>query len=372
MFPIESITRAFDRKPWVAHLYVTDQCNLDCHYCNEYDNSVPHPATADVKRWMDKIRELGVARLGLQGGEPLKHPDIAELVRYAKSLGFYKVSMSSNAFLLTRNLLRDLENAGLDSFHISVDRMTPIASTRKSMKSVLHKFEWFEKSPIKLNVSGVLFRDSLDEVATVIDTCLDRGVGVQARAVHDDLIQHRTLRDAGSTERILGFVEQQETLKRTGAKIHTNWNLIAYQKAMLRGEPTEWTCTAGYKYFYVSARGKFWLCNQVRTEKNILDITPEDLLAYNVKKSCQANCGVYCIVDTSHKVNHPLRYFARDAVGELSSRLAGLRRDLPRRIRDLPQPPSVNTALPADQNHSGAQEVHAGCDRSPDCAKAIS
>ena len=91
MFPIESITRALDRKPWVAHLYVTDQCNLDCHYCNEYDNSVPHPPTTDLRRWMDKIRQLGVARLGLQGGEPLKHPDIAELVRYAKSLGFYRI-----------------------------------------------------------------------------------------------------------------------------------------------------------------------------------------------------------------------------------------------------------------------------------------
>lgn len=361
MFPIESITRALDRKPWVAHLYVTDQCNLDCHYCNEYDNSVPHPPTADLKCWMDKIRQLGVARLGLQGGEPLKHPDIAELVRYAKSLGFYKVSMSSNAFLLTPELLRDLENAGLDSFHISVDRMTPVASTRKSMKSVLHKFEWFDKSAIKLNVSGVLFRDSLDEAGTVIDTCLDRGIGVHARAVHDDLIQNRTLRDADSTAPILRLVEQQETLKRNGAKIHTNWNLFRYQKAMLRGEPVEWTCTAGYKYFYVSARGKFWLCNQVRTEKHILDITPEDLLAYNKKKSCQADCGVYCIVDTSHKVNHPLRYLARDAVGALRSRLARLRPNLPRRIRDL---------APRD-NHSGPQPVYAGGDHSPNRAESI-
>ncbi|MFL6584357.1 MAG: radical SAM protein [Chthoniobacterales bacterium] len=361
MFPIESVTRIFDRKPWVAHLYVTEQCNLDCHYCNEFDNGVPHPSTADLKRWMDKIRELGVARLGLQGGEPLKHPDIAELVRYAKSLGFYKVSMSSNAFLLTRDLLRALEEAGLDSFHISVDRMTPIASTRKSMKSVLHKFEWFENSPIKLNVSGVLFSESLDEVGDVIDTCLDRGVGVQARAVHDDLIQHRTLRDAGSTAPILRFVEQQEQLKRNGAKIHTNWNIIAYQKKMLRQEPMEWTCTAGYKYFYVSAKGKFWLCNQVRTNKHILEVTPEELLTYNTKKACQAGCGVYCIVDTSHKVNNPVRYFARDAAGALRSRLARRRRDLPRRIRDL--------SLQSD--HSAPEQVHAGGDQAPERAEAV-
>jgi molybdenum cofactor biosynthesis enzyme MoaA len=52
--------RVFDSKPWVAHLYVTEQCNLDCHNCNEYDNSIPHPNASDLKRWMDHIHSLGV------------------------------------------------------------------------------------------------------------------------------------------------------------------------------------------------------------------------------------------------------------------------------------------------------------------------
>ncbi len=84
MIGLQQVLRVFDSKPWVAHLYVTEQCNLDCHYCNEYDNSIPHPAVSDLKKWMDHIRELGVARIGFQGGEPLKHPDIVELVRLRK------------------------------------------------------------------------------------------------------------------------------------------------------------------------------------------------------------------------------------------------------------------------------------------------
>ena len=84
MIGLQQVLRVFDSKPWVAHLYVTEQCNLDCHYCNEYDNSIPHPTVADLKKWMDHIRELGVARIGFQGGEPLKHPDIVELVALRK------------------------------------------------------------------------------------------------------------------------------------------------------------------------------------------------------------------------------------------------------------------------------------------------
>jgi MoaA/NifB/PqqE/SkfB family radical SAM enzyme len=312
---IEHLSRLVDERPWAAHLYVTDQCNLDCHYCNEYDNSVPHPDPADLKRWIRKIRELGVARLGFQGGEPLMHPDIVELVRYAKSLGFYRVSMSTNGLLLTRDLVSDFERAGLDSLQISVDRMTPTAATRKSFKSVQHKLAWFRDSKIRLNVSGVLFQETLGEVAQVIDTCLDRGVAVHARVIHDDLINRRKLRLHPTTEPLLRAVEHQARLKRAGARIHTSWNILAYQRAMLQGEAIDWTCTAGYKYFFVSARGKFWLCSQVRTERDIMDISESDLRAYNVKKDCQPGCGVYCTVDTSLAVSDPARYLKREALG---------------------------------------------------------
>ena len=47
---------------------------------------------------------------------------------------------------------------------ISVDRMTPIASTRKAMKSIVHKLDWFKDSKVRLNVSGVLFKETLDEM----------------------------------------------------------------------------------------------------------------------------------------------------------------------------------------------------------------
>jgi MoaA/NifB/PqqE/SkfB family radical SAM enzyme len=335
MFNLQQAPRVFDTKPWAAHLYVTEQCNLDCHYCNEFNNSIPHPAVADLKKWMGHIRKLGVMRLGLQGGEPLKHPDIVEIVRYAKSMGFCKVSMSTNGFLLSCELLADLEGAGLDELQISVDRMTPIPSTRKSMKSIVHKLNWFKDSKVKLNVSGVLFKETLDEMGQVIDTCLDLGIPVHARVVHDDLMHDRALRDPSASEPLLRFLEQQEKLKRSGVKIHSSWNLFAYQKKMLRQEPVEWTCIAGYKYFFVSSTGKFWLCSQVRTERHILEITREDLLSYNKKKSCQARCGVYCTAEASLAVSHPLQFVGREVAGMLASRVSRMRGDGPERMRDL-------------------------------------
>src|SRR5438046_9885343 len=103
---------------------------------------------------MDHIRKLGVMRLGLQGGEPLKHLDIVEVVRYAKSLGFRKVSMSTNGILLNRQLLADLEGAGLDGLQISGDRMTPLASTRKAITTIWHTRAWTIDTKNKMQHSG--------------------------------------------------------------------------------------------------------------------------------------------------------------------------------------------------------------------------
>jgi MoaA/NifB/PqqE/SkfB family radical SAM enzyme len=307
--------RIFDRRPWAAHLYVTDRCNLDCHYCNEYDNGVPHPPLGDLQRRMDKIRALGVVRLGLQGGEPLLHPDIVEVVRHARSLGFEPVSLATNGFLLSRDQLGRLEDAGLHSMNISVDRMTPIESTRKSLKTVLEKLDWFSGTRVRLAVSGVLTHDTLGEMRQVIQACLDKGVAVHARVVHDDLVHGRELRTRALTAEMLAFLEHEEDLKRRGEKIHTSWGILEYQKRMLRQQPQDWTCVAGYKYFFVSAQGKFWLCSQIRTPRDIMDITPADLEAYQGKKDCQANCGIYCTVDASLLVNRPLSYLWTEARG---------------------------------------------------------
>lgn len=330
------IRRVFDRRPWAAHLYVTERCNLDCHYCNEYDNTLPHPTVADLTAWMEKIRELGVLRLGLQGGEPLLHPQIVDIVATAHELGFRPLSMSTNGFLLTPELVAELDRAGLGSLHVSVDRMTPVDSTRKSLKTIRDKLAPVLASGIRLNISGVLFEDTLEEMAEVVDACLDMGVPTQMRAVHDDLINGVRLRNRDTSRRILDFVERQRTLKRNGAAIHTSWGTLEYQRALLAGKPVRWRCAAGYKYFFVSSTGRFWLCSQVRTDRHILDVTPADLLENDREKGCQKDCGVYCIVDTSMKVSRPLRFATIELRGRIERALRE-HTDAARRMRNLPR-----------------------------------
>jgi MoaA/NifB/PqqE/SkfB family radical SAM enzyme len=309
---LESGKRLFDHKPLQCSLYLTDRCNLDCSYCTEYDNSKPHPKFEDLKVWIRKIRELGTMRIALVGGEPLLHPDVVEIVRFCRELGF-ATSLTTNGFLLTRKLVGELEEAGLQVMQISVDRMTPSPVTKKSFKTILPKLDYFKDSKISLHITGVICQDTLPESKAVLETGLSRGIPTEVRLVHaDPTNRFRVAR--GSREELEEFIDSLIERKRRGDRIHTSEAILNYQRSLLRNESVEWTCTAGYKLFFVSAQGKFWICSMVHTDKHIMDVTLDDLYANYRKKECQKGCGVYCAVSTSLIVQNPVRVITKEVV----------------------------------------------------------
>lgn len=323
-FWAQRLKREFDAKPIAAHLYVTDRCNLDCSYCTEYDNSRSHPKLSDLKLWIDKIRQLGCIRIGIQGGEPLSHPDIVEIVDYCKNLNL-KTTMSTNGFLLTPKLVDDLRHTGLDGLQISVDRMAPIASTRKALKTLLPKIEFLVRSGITFNLSGVLFGDTVDEAHELIRFGLSKGISTHARLVHAAANGKFDVHP-GEKERLEAAVDFQIHEKQGGRKIHTSWRILDYQKSLIHNRAVEWTCLAGYKYFFVSARGKFWLCSSNRTpDLDLMAVTPDILAGYFHKKPCQQGCGVYCIVSESLSSSHRGRY-VKERLGDAIRSAAGRQR----------------------------------------------
>ena len=312
-YHLTRLRRVFDDRPIACHLYVTDRCNLDCHYCTEFDNSAPHPDLDDLKRWITKIRELGCIRIGLQGGEPLLHPDIVEIVRHCAQENGLVTSMSTNGFPLTEELIQQLEDAGLRSIHVSVDRMTPIDSTRKSLKTVAPKLDMLRRSGLKWNLSGVLFEESVYEARQVLEYGFANDVHTQARLVHAGTDGAFSVH-AGAKEPLRELLHYQRNAKRAGLPAHSASAIITYQERLLDGDDVDWTCLAGNKFFFVSASGDFWLCSMNRAPGiPIMDVTPDMLRSYAGPKKCQTGCGVYCTVGESLFNSHPVAFLADEA-----------------------------------------------------------
>jgi MoaA/NifB/PqqE/SkfB family radical SAM enzyme len=249
---------------------------------------------------------------------------VVEIVRFCRELGF-ATSLTTNGCLLTQKLVRELDEAGLQVMQISVDRMTPSPVTKKSFKTILPKLDYFKDSKISLHITGVICQDTLPESKAVLETGLSRGIPTEVRLVHaDPTNRFRVAR--GSREELENFIDSLIERKRRGDRIHTSEAILNYQRSLLRNEPVEWTCTAGYKLFFVSAQGKFWICSMVHTDKHIMDVTLDDLYANYHKKECQKGCGVYCAVSTSLIVQKPVQVITNEIVSR-AKRLPGLVRE---------------------------------------------
>ena len=103
---------------------VTAGCNLECRHCRRLDVSralmdsdLSH---AEGLQLIDQIAACGQPILVLSGGEPLMRPDIFELARYAADRGL-PVALATNGMLLTRDVARQIRDAGIGRVSISVD-----------------------------------------------------------------------------------------------------------------------------------------------------------------------------------------------------------------------------------------------------------
>jgi cyclic pyranopterin phosphate synthase len=91
--------------PHIAVYYVTMQCNLNCTYCEDFGSRrnqqvTPAPPLEDAKHILKVIRS-GVDRLWLTGGEPLMHPQLVDLLTYARQdMKFREISLITNGTLL--------------------------------------------------------------------------------------------------------------------------------------------------------------------------------------------------------------------------------------------------------------------------------
>ncbi|MFL7893294.1 MAG: radical SAM protein [Anaerolineales bacterium] len=111
--------------PEVINAFVTDICNLgcrECHYANSDKpgfslNQVGHMEPKTFYKFIDEIP--GRPLVSFTGGEPLIHPQIFDLIRYAKNKGRMCTLVTNGWFLEEK--AEQVCDSDLDLLSISVD-----------------------------------------------------------------------------------------------------------------------------------------------------------------------------------------------------------------------------------------------------------
>lgn len=115
------------KNPKLKYLFfeLTDACNLSCLHCGS--NACPQNHTylpVDlIKTVLTQVSEAfspNDIMICLSGGEPLLHPSLFEIIKYAKKCGF-SCGMTTNGTLIDQTNAKRLADSGIDSVTFSVD-----------------------------------------------------------------------------------------------------------------------------------------------------------------------------------------------------------------------------------------------------------
>jgi MoaA/NifB/PqqE/SkfB family radical SAM enzyme len=280
----------FTNAPIDAQLIITRRCNLSCGYCSEYDNfSEPLPFD-DLKARIDAIHKLHAANITLLGGEPLMHPDIIEIVKYARRKA--NVSIVTNGFLLRNGVIEELNRAGLNNLTVSVDTLKAdrtrfIQKSFQSLKTRLARLQNLARFDV--HVTAVLCESSKDDFRELVREVQGMGFRMSINLLHNS----RGYIDIQGQP----YLDLFEEFYRNGKPF--TFLDYEYGKALLSGETPDWVCKTGSRYLYIDENGDVQMCASQMNRKNfvkqIVDYTPADL-SRNAKtaKGCEEGCSVGC------------------------------------------------------------------------------
>lgn len=131
----------FNERPFIAIWEVTQACDLACVHCRASAQPDRHPmelTTSEGKHLIDQIANLKVPVFVLTGGDPIKRPDLFELIGHARTRGV-RVSLTPSATpLLTREMVVRLKEAGLARLAVSMDGAC--AETHDAFRGMLGSF----------------------------------------------------------------------------------------------------------------------------------------------------------------------------------------------------------------------------------------
>ncbi len=162
----------FDETPFLAIWEVTQSCDLACKHCRAAAQPIAHPdqlSTAEGKAVIDQIADMKIPIFVFTGGDPLKRPDLYELIRYSAEKGV-KVAVTPSATpLLTREAIFKMKEAGVVRLGISLDGSTPeihdaFRGLPGAWARTIQAIEWAGEAGMPIQVHSTISRHNANDL----------------------------------------------------------------------------------------------------------------------------------------------------------------------------------------------------------------
>ncbi|NQY26030.1 MAG: pyrroloquinoline quinone biosynthesis protein PqqE [Piscirickettsiaceae bacterium] len=167
------------RQPLWLLAELTYSCPLQCPYCSNPMDFASVKNELSTEEWIDvfkQARAMGATQLGLSGGEPLTRPDLVELIKAARDLGFY-TNLITSGVGMDADKVAEFKAAGLDhiqvSFQASSEDLNNLIAGTDAFKHKIEMAKAVKANDYPMVLCFVTHRQNIDQVDEILDLCIE-------------------------------------------------------------------------------------------------------------------------------------------------------------------------------------------------------
>ena len=259
---------------------ITHNCNYGCSYCifsctkQRVEGEL---STEECFHVIDELVKNGFKHLKVTGGEPFIRKDLIEILAYASKKMI--VDVSTNASLLSEDLVDKLNKIKLKMIHVSLDGNKDEHESVRGLNTyerTIKGLEYLKKSKNKVRIGSVIHANNEDDLENLVKDSIKLKANEIIFSIMEPVEgQDKSLVKTKSNEEL---IENINSLKNKYKEIIVNCNFDSQPAFVNR-------CPGGDRFLYINNMGFVSPCTWVY-EKNknciskisLRDNTLEDVL----------------------------------------------------------------------------------------------
>ena len=260
--------------PTSVDLFVTSRCNLECVHCfsSTEDQTVNELSVEEVESVLDQLEKLGVQQVRLNGGEPLLHPRIDEILKALRHRRLRKVILT-NGTLLDEEKTRLLKQSSVtptvsldDSYANGHDLFRGV---KGSFERTIEALELLNRHEVQYGINCCLHAHNLGNHRKILD--LTTGHGASRIAFLDLKPSPRMRKNAGWVPshsdylRVLPelMLDRIKYKRRIDVALDTFLTCRPPDESVLEARRGYVCCQAGRSSLSIGSDGTVYPCNLV-------------------------------------------------------------------------------------------------------------
>ncbi len=180
--------RNYDRTPLIATWEVTQACDLECDHCRadaQPDRDPNELSTAEGKALIDQIASFGHPSpiFVISGGDPLKRPDLYELIEYATDQDLPTAVTPAPTDLLDRDVLETFADLGVKRIALSLDGASPESHDEfrgedGSFDLIMDRARMAKEAGLGIQINTTVTATTADELPAIADLVEELGAAM--------------------------------------------------------------------------------------------------------------------------------------------------------------------------------------------------